>query len=434
MMTRLHGLLCIIASLTAVTAAGQAVTQPVSLADLQAEAVARDPRSRQVGLLAEQTELRLRNIAAENLPAIALSGQAQYQSTVATIPVMLPGVDVPRPPRDTYDASIAARQRLFDPSAGARRTIERAQLAEAQARVRSAQFALRQNVSDAFFQALNLQSQRREIEIVITDLEAQLRVATQRVREGTALPSEARILEAELLRRRQAVRQLDASSNAALEILRDLTGRAIPSAASLSLPEDANRVAEARRRTGSVRARPEYEQFDAARELLERQRAAIAARELPRVSAFARAGYGRPGLNPLASRFDDYWLAGIQLEWSPLSWGTTGRDRQVLSLQQQIVDADRSAFADALKRATVRDLADMDRLESSLAEDERIVELREAVMREARARHREGVITSAEYVDRQTDVLAARLAMQSHRVELAEARARFLTTLGLEVR
>ena len=433
-MTRLHGLLCILASLTPVAAAGQAVTQPVSLADLQAEAVARDPRSRQVDLLAAQTELRLRNIAAENLPAIALNGQAQYQSTVATIPVMLPGVDVPRPPRDTYDASIAARQRLFDPSAGARRTIERAQLAEAQARVRSAQFALRQNVSDAFFQALDLQSQRREIETVITDLEAQLHVATQRVREGTALPSEARILEAELLRRRQAARQLDASSNAALEILRDLTGRAIPSAASLSLPEDANRVAEARRRTASVRARPEYEQFDAARELLGRQRAAIAARELPRVSAFARAGYGRPGLDPLASRFDDYWLAGIQLEWSPLSWGTTSRDRQVLSLQQQIVDAERSAFADALKRATVRDLADMDRLESSLAEDERIVELREAVMREARARHREGVITSAEYVDRQTDVLAARLAMQSHRVELAEARARFLTTLGLEVR
>jgi len=46
----------------------------------------------------------------------------------------------------------------------------------------------------------------------------------------------------------------------------------------------------------------------------------------------------------------------------------------------------------------------------------------------------EGVITSAEYVDRETDVLAARLARAGHRVELAQARAHYLTLIGLEVR
>jgi hypothetical protein len=36
-------------------------------------------------------------------------------------------------------------------------------------------------------------------------------------------------------------------------------------------------------------------------------------------------------------------------------------------------------------------------------------------------------------VDRETDVLAARVLRASHRVELAQARARFLTTLGLDI-
>jgi hypothetical protein len=36
-------------------------------------------------------------------------------------------------------------------------------------------------------------------------------------------------------------------------------------------------------------------------------------------------------------------------------------------------------------------------------------------------------------VDRETDLLAARLARATHRVELAQARARFLTLIGLEV-
>jgi outer membrane protein TolC len=76
----------------------------------------------------------------------------------------------------------------------------------------------------------------------------------------------------------------------------------------------------------------------------------------------------------------------------------------------------------------------MDRLEASLRSDEEIVGLRERVLRESRVRFGEGVLTAAELVDRETDVLAARLARATHRVELARAQARFLTTLGLEVR
>jgi hypothetical protein len=36
-------------------------------------------------------------------------------------------------------------------------------------------------------------------------------------------------------------------------------------------------------------------------------------------------------------------------------------------------------------------------------------------------------------VDRNTDLLSARLASAQHRVELAQARAGYLTTLGLEI-
>ena len=76
----------------------------------------------------------------------------------------------------------------------------------------------------------------------------------------------------------------------------------------------------------------------------------------------------------------------------------------------------------------------MDRLESTLAADDSIIALRERILRETQFRFAEGVITSAEYVDRQTDVVAARLDRTTHRLELAQARARFLTSIGVEVR
>jgi hypothetical protein len=43
-------------------------------------------------------------------------------------------------------------------------------------------------------------------------------------------------------------------------------------------------------------------------------------------------------------------------------------------------------------------------------------------------------VTASEYLDRNAELLQARFAQAGHRVELAQASARFLTTLGLEVR
>ncbi|MGH7464382.1 MAG: TolC family protein [Longimicrobiales bacterium] len=165
-----------------------------------------------------------------------------------------------------------------------------------------------------------------------------------------------------------------------------------------------------------------------------RQQNFVAARNLPRVSAFGRAGYGRPGLNPLASEFDTYWLAGVQVEWRPWTWRSAQREREVLALQQEIVASEEAAFTDAWQRATRTELAVIDRLEPALVSDEAIISLHDEILRETRLRFAEGVITSAEYVDREIDVLEARLARAAHRVELARARARFLTLTGIEIR
>jgi outer membrane protein TolC len=307
MTTRYQLIAAIALAACPVTALAQDAAQ-VTLSQLQARAVQRDPRTRQLEIVEAQSSLRMRNIAAEKLPVVGVSAQSQYQSTVAMIPLALPGVSIPKPQRDTYDASVMVRQRLFDPSRNERRQVELAELEHNRARVRSAVFALRQNVADAYFSAIELLAQKREMETVIADLEAQHRVVVVRVNEGAALPSEARVLEAELMRRQQLVRQLEFSIIAARDILRELTGEVIERDAVLPLPDDSADVNAARAQLATIRSRPEFGQFSAQKQVIARQRHAIAARDLPRLSAFARGGYGRPGLNPLASEFDSYWV------------------------------------------------------------------------------------------------------------------------------
>ena len=407
----------------------------LSLASLQASAVRHDPRGRELELLTEQSRLRQRNLDAERRPALSLQGQAQYQSGVTTIPIALPGgQSVPIPAHDTYDAHVAAQQPVYDPSLAPRRAVEDALLAESRARLRVALFSVRQGVNDLFFTALRTQSQLAELSTTIIDLEAQLHVAGARVKEGTALPSEEMTLRAELLRRRQTEAELRATCTATLASLADFTHSTTDSTSVLGIPQLAAQVSAARSNLADARARAEYEQFARARDVLARQDDARTAADKPRLSAFGRVGYGRPGLNQLSRTFDGYYLGGVQLQWTPFTWGTTSRDREVIALQRQMVSAEEQNFTDNLRRGSTQELAAIDRLAATLALDDEIIALRERIAAETRVRFGEGVLTSAEYVDKDTDVLSARTARALHRVELAQARAHFLTTLGIEVR
>lgn len=424
----------VVAALPAMPMRADAQRDTIGYGELLSQAANADPRQRQLRLQEEAAALRLRNIAADRRPAFALDGQAQYQSAVTTVPIAAPGVSIPTPPHDTYDAHVGADAPLLDPTLTPRRQVERARLAESRAQVRATLFALRQEVTDAFFTAVGLQERMSETDAAIADLSARLREMVVRYREGAALRGDTAAIAATLDERRQDRLVLAADRGAALTRLGLLTGRAIAGDAMLVSPATAALVAEASRALDSVRTRPEFEQFAATRQRLDAQSRLASAQERPRVSAFARLGYGRPGLNALSSDFQSYWLAGVRLHWSPFDWGTTSRDQALLALEREVVATNEAAFARFLERQAQPALATIARLDSTLALDERIIALREQVAREARAQLGEGVITSATYVDRSTDLLVARLRRVQHRVALDQARATLLNTLGVEVR
>src|SRR5690606_20899865 len=132
---------------------------------------------------------------------------------------------------------------------------------------------------------------------------------------------------------------------------------------------------EARATLNAERSRPEFDQFARGRALIAERRSAAAAQDAPRVTAFGRSGYGRPGLNPLARELDTYWMAGVQVEWAPWNWGTTRREQEVQAVQSQILASEEVAFTESLQRAVIRDLTTIDQLERSLRDDDEIIAL-----------------------------------------------------------
>lgn len=409
--------------------------QPPGLAELQRAAVRHDPRSAQFALLDSAAALRIGAIGTERLPRLTLGADGTYQSEVVSFGGTIAGVDLPVPPRDQYEATLRVEQLLYDGGAIAgRRAVERADLDRARADLETTLYGLRMEVNDAFFRTLLLQERLAETDALLVDLDSRLGLLRARVEEGAALPGDSAIVLAELLTARQDRLGLEAEREAALEVLERLTGEPIAAPDGLSSPTLAARVDSVRGLPGAVpRTRPEFAAFERARRALAARRGVLGAQLRPTMSVYAEGGVGRPGLDLFERSAHGFWVAGVRVRWSPWDWSGTRRQQDALDVERRIVETSEAALVERLGRDVRDDLADIDRLTALLDTDARIVELREQVERQASAQLEEGTITATDYVERRTELLRARLALRQHRVQLARARAGYLTTLGLGV-
>jgi outer membrane protein TolC len=418
-----------------VLTAASAGQDTVDLPGLQEAAAREDPRAGQLVLQARAHELRLRNLRTEHLPQLQFQGEGTRQSEVPTLPLRLPDLDLPEPPRTRFQAALGADQLLYDGGVLRRReAAERARHAEVEAELRARLYPLRMEVNEAFFRALLLKVREAELRLLLTDLDARLAQVRSQVRAGTALPGDTAAIQAERLRAGQALGEMAADHAAVLAVLSELTGRSVAEHDVLVLPDLADEVArvEASGGPGSIRDRPEFARFALSMERLAREAEVVRLRTRPQLRAFGQAGLGRPGpFQIFEDDLNEYWRVGVGLQWNPWPWGNNARERELLRVERQVLQTEAAALAARLEREVQADIHAMRRLERSLATDEQIVALREQVERQARRQFEERSLTASQYLSARTDVFEARLSWQRHRIEIEHARARYLTTLGV---
>ena len=248
------------------------------------------------------------------------------------------------------------------------------------------------------------------------------------------MQADAAAIEATLLQRQQDADELRANMRGAIARLATIVGRPIPADAVPTVPDLAAPFSSVRDQLQTLRLRPEYEQFGKTRERIAAQQEVTGVQSQPKVTAFGRIGFGRPALDFIQNEWEAYGVGGVRLQWNAWNWGTTGREREAQQLQSEITSSEEAAFARSIAAGVEGDLATIEHLTRALATDQRIIDLRADVERTARVRLQEGVLTSSDYLARDTELLQARIAQATHQVELAQARARVLTTIGAEVR
>jgi outer membrane protein TolC len=176
--------------------------------------------------------------------------------------------------------------------------------------------------------------------------------------------------------------------------------------------------------------RPEYVLLDLQKNKLEMSKSLITAANMPKFSGFGKLGYGKPGLNMLSTEFDSYYMVGVGLSWDIVNWNKPKNQKKLLDVQQGIVDTQKEALDLSVKIQVDDDLAQIEKFNALIVNDENLIILREKITKTASSQLDNGIITSTQYLDELNKATRARLDLETHRIQLSFAKINYLKTIG----
>jgi outer membrane protein TolC len=132
----------------------------------------------------------------------------------------------------------------------------------------------------------------------------------------------------------------------------------------------------------------------------------------------------------LNSKFDTYYLVGLGFNWNVLDWKNTSRQQQVLKLQQDIVQTKQENFVRNIDLATAQQNKQIDQLIQLLKSDQELIQLRERITKTSASKLENGTITTADYIQDLNAETTAKLTLETHKIQLQEARIKLNNIRG----
>jgi outer membrane protein TolC len=377
---------------------------PVTLAWCRAAAAANHPLARSRGLIDESLSLTLSSATRDLFPRVGVSAKATTQSDVTSLPISIPNMPIEKPDPEQYQIAADISQVLYDGGAvRAKRKTANASAAVDSRRLDVDLDALRSRVDGLFFGILLADAQRAQNASLLEDLGVNRSRVKAMVDAGVASKSDLASVEVEILKAEQSRSEIESSRSSLVGCLAVLTG-AIDPEATFESPEA---IADL---SGTDQARSELALFDAQAAACESAKAAFVAQAMPRVSAFAELGYGKPALNMLSNDPDSFWVAGLRVNWALDSFYTLGENLRKADVSAEQARVQRDAFALGAEADARKYRGDIDRYAALVEDDGKIIALRGEIKRSAESKYENGAISVSDLL---REVTAEHLAMQT---------------------
>jgi outer membrane protein TolC len=404
-----------------------AITQEtVTLALCHSKALENYPLSRQNELLPESHDLRIKNLNKNYLPQMNINGQAHYQSDVTKTPFQnIPGISIPTVEKDWYKLSLDINQAIYDGSSTSRqKDLEDIILEIDKKGLDIELFRLKERVNQVYFNVLLFREKVKILDLHLSNLISKLKDVESGIRNGTLLSTNEDVLKAEIIKAEQAIAEVKINLKASIYIMNELTGLTLNEGTGFTVPEviiDLDVYAN---------NRPEYFLFSLQQEKINASKKLTGSALLPRFSAFGQAGYGRPGFDMLKNEFDDFYMIGARLNWKPWDWNLSRKQKEVLDLQNEIINSQKETFDKNVRIDLENKIAEISKAEELISRDKELIELREKISKSVSSQLDNGIITSSQYLTEINAEASARLDLESHKIQLIKAKLDYQAVLG----
>ncbi|OFY74871.1 MAG: hypothetical protein A2V46_16085 [Bacteroidetes bacterium RBG_19FT_COMBO_42_7] len=376
-----------------------------------------------------------KNLSKGWLPTLDASGSFIYNSSVVdmtdvlgTIPI--PGIaDLIEPlPHEQYKLTVDINQIIYDGGAikGAR-ALEKADLNINEKQTETDLYKLRGQINGYYFNLLLLDRQKELLKSYHELIIKRMATMNSALTSGVVLKSDIDVLASEKIKLEQQISENEIRKASLLKILSGITGTEIDASAEFVLPSPGEEL------SGEL-LRPELQLFDLRKEQLDAGLQVIQSKRMPKAMGFATLGYGNPpGSNFFKDEFAPYYILGASIKWNIVDWNKAKNEKQMISLQQNIIESRKSELTDNLNRLLDAKGAEISNLKSLLESDSELIALRKRITAAAESQYENGTITATDYMNEMTAERQAMINYEIHRINLAMARIEYLNISGKEI-
>ena len=386
--------------------------QVVSLDECQTMARENYPAIARFSIIEQSKNYTLANANRAYLPQLSLEGKATYQSDVITIPLDMPGLEIPVPDKDQYQIVAQANQIIWDGGKiAAKKEMIRAGAIAEEKQLETEIYALRERVNGLYFGILLMQEQLR-LQVVLEDeLQRNHNRVKSYVENGIANEADLSSVKIEQLKAKQQRIEMESAQQAYLQMLSTLVG------AELNMDTEFAKPLISSVNSLVTINRPELELFSAQQATIDAQTTDLKSSIMPVIGAFAQGGYGKPGLNMLQNEFDAFFLGGVKLSWNIGNLYTYKNNVKINELKKLSIDTQRNTFNYNLDMQISEQQNEIERYRKTMQDDEEIIRLQQQIKDAAEAKVENGAMTVSDMLKEVTALDMAKQAKLLHEVQ-----------------
>jgi outer membrane protein TolC len=375
------------------------------------------------------------NLESGWLPTLDLNANFVYNSEVidmssafASIPIPGFADNIKSMPNEQYKITMDINQVIYDGGAIKNaRALEKATLAVNEQQTDAEMYKIKSQVNSCYFNLILLKSQGELLDSYISDIDKRLQALTSAVNNGAMLKSDIDVFMSEKIRIEQQISENKIKRASLLSILSDITGSQISNDAEFTIP-----VAMAD--LPSDITRPELQVLNLTKEQLGAGEAILQSRRLPKALGFATLGYGNPpGNNFFKDSFKPYYIIGAGLKWNIYDWNKVKNEKQVISLQEDLLDSRKNDLTVSIQRQLDVKKAEIEAIKSLISRDPELIALRQRISAAAASQFENGTITATEYLSQVNSEKQAMINAEMHKINMAMARTEYYNICGQEI-